>query len=201
MPGFLHLLTAVWAFGAAVSAATVPRPDSIAAAAGASNSTGIELHLIDVAGLEFAGIDHENSDAKHSRAAAPLFRVDSAPDGATHRYYAPSDSANSVYVGSVTCETSWASPTYSEIDYVVWKVSKQRKRTCHQDNPGGSKCTLLQRYHGGELSICGDPTYGLPCATMAWAGAEIKKQCGNDAMQRAGGYFDFGIRHIRTVIH
>jgi hypothetical protein len=201
MPSLLHLLTAMCVFGASVSAATFPHYDSIAARDAATEElAGTGIKLIDVPGFEFLGIDGEKNDVEHSHAAAPFFHVDSAPDG-TYRYHLSSDDTNSGYVGVMTCETSSASPTYSEIDYVVWKVSKQKKLTCFQDNPGGSKCTLLQKHHGGEFSICGDPTYGLPCEVMAWAGAEIKKRCGNDATQRAGGYFSFGSRHLRAVIH
>jgi hypothetical protein len=68
----------------------------------------------------------------------------------------------------VTCETTFASPTYSEIEEVK-KLVVNAKTWCAQGNPGGSKCTAHASYKGGQLALCGSSNKSMKCEDLAWA--------------------------------
>ncbi|KAA8893789.1 hypothetical protein FN846DRAFT_977357 [Sphaerosporella brunnea] len=100
--------------------------------------------------------------------------------------------------GYAKCETSWASPTYSEIAGVYEILKKNNKGICEQTNAVGSKCKTLASYAGGQFGLCGLPTGIIPCEWLAWACDMLRKTCGNDGMQRAGGiwYYHQDLRGI-----
>ncbi|KAI5845474.1 hypothetical protein BZA05DRAFT_447797 [Tricharina praecox] len=104
-------------------------------------------------------------------------------------------------VNPVDCKTSHASPTFEEIDQLIPKL-ENRKHACDQNNAGGSKCRRLEKYKGGEVSLCGGHQYAMTCKKIAWAVFEIKKYCGNKGMHRAGGQMRFGGEgKLRVVVH
>ncbi|KAA8913350.1 hypothetical protein FN846DRAFT_886597 [Sphaerosporella brunnea] len=95
------------------------------------------------------------------------------------------------------CETSWASPTYSEISGLI-NILKAKTGKCIQKNPVGSKCTTIASYVGADAGLCGLFLESVSCADFAWAIETIRSECGNIAMQRAGGIWYFG--QLRAVL-
>ncbi|KAA8913351.1 hypothetical protein FN846DRAFT_902831 [Sphaerosporella brunnea] len=91
----------------------------------------------------------------------------------------------------LTCETSWASPTYSEISGLL-DILNAKKGVCIQKNSVGSKCTTIASFIGADAGLCGSPKWSVNCIVFAWAIDMIRKGCGNDDMQRAGGTWLFG---------
>ncbi|KAI5857763.1 hypothetical protein BZA05DRAFT_441069 [Tricharina praecox] len=114
------------------------------------------------------------------------------------------DEVNGEGWGKVKCETSWASPTMSEIDGLIAKVyDKKNWKTCSywQSNGGGSMCTQIAKSDGGNVSLCGRYKQGLACEDIIWAMLEVKSRCGNHGMSRAGGYYIFFQWNLRVVLH
>ncbi|KAF8250358.1 hypothetical protein K440DRAFT_640482 [Wilcoxina mikolae CBS 423.85] len=73
--------------------------------------------------------------------------------------------------GQLICETSWASPTFSEIDAMTKHLDNAKKTAlCAQTNPGGSKCTTHAKFNGGALAICGAAPWSVKCHELSWAG-------------------------------
>ncbi|KAI5845478.1 hypothetical protein BZA05DRAFT_447802 [Tricharina praecox] len=169
----LPILSTIAAVVSAAPSGILARSGSVAATSNnKANESTAEYHMIEIPGIDDA---IANPEHRHE-------------NGLPHY--------------TVVCKTSWASPTFDEIDNVVLKVSKKARDDCGQYNHGGSKCTRLQWYKGGALSLCGKAGWTIPCPSVAWAGQEIKNRCGNDDMQRAGGHLAFAASgYMRTVIH
>lgn len=109
-----------------------------------------------------------------------------------------------LWLGEVICETSLASPTFSEIDGLRAKLSK-RPPICWQKNGGGSKCTRLVSHYGGVVSLCGTPSKQVECAAVSWATILIRLICGNSEWGKAGGMYKFALEdeeyNLRAVLH
>ncbi|KAA8895315.1 hypothetical protein FN846DRAFT_970151 [Sphaerosporella brunnea] len=101
--------------------------------------------------------------------------------------------------GYAKCETSWASPTYSEIAGVYEILKKNNKGMCEQTNAVGSKCKTLASYYGGQFGLCGLPTGLIPCEWLAWACNMLRDACSYDEMQRAGGTWVFS-QEMRSIL-
>jgi hypothetical protein len=115
----------------------------------------------------------------------------------------PSWERNFPIRGWLSCETSWASPTFTEIDYLIDKVAKKPGwRDCTQKNRFGSKCTMLESYRGGAISFCGRYGRTLACSVVATAAQIVRDHCDEPEMQRAGGIFRFdGDANVWVVVH
>ncbi|KAA8898355.1 hypothetical protein FN846DRAFT_962465 [Sphaerosporella brunnea] len=92
--------------------------------------------------------------------------------------------------GYAKCETSWASPTYSEISGLQ-DILEKKGGYCQQYNPFGSMCTTSASYFGGDVGLCGMPLFTVSCAHLAWSLSVLKMACGIDYMGRAGGTWYF----------
>ena len=108
--------------------------------------------------------------------------------------------------GRVICETSFASPTFSEVEGLIEKLNSRNgnKGTCHLNNQIGSKCSRQGSYFGGEASLCGTATITLWCSSVAFAAQKIMDTCGDARLLRAGGMFYYDrwkSRKLRAVIH
>ncbi|KAF8541084.1 hypothetical protein BDD12DRAFT_879490 [Trichophaea hybrida] len=103
--------------------------------------------------------------------------------------------------GQLICETSWASPTFSEIDTMTkWLDNAKKTAICAQTNPGGSKCTTHSKFKGGALAVCGVAPWSVKCHELSWAGKKIKNECGNQQMGRAGGIYIYD-DNLRAVLY
>ncbi|KAI5854028.1 hypothetical protein BZA05DRAFT_468716 [Tricharina praecox] len=100
--------------------------------------------------------------------------------------------------GMYDCETSWASPTLSEIKGAVKKI--RQFWTCEQSNPGGSKCELLSTFNGGSIAICGKLGRAISCWDVARAIEQLMKFCKDEEMGRAGGTWYFDDR-LKTILY
>ncbi|KAI5842787.1 hypothetical protein BZA05DRAFT_422426 [Tricharina praecox] len=167
----LPILSTIAAVVSAAPSGILPRSGSVSATSiNTVNEPADKYHMIEFPHFEIPGIDDAITNPEHKHDPAPVIYPDPSCNS-TFNYYTSAGE-----IGKLVCETSWASPTYDEIDYVVWKVSKQKKNTCGQENHTGSKCTRLQRYKGGELSLCGRGGWAIPCPAVAWAGKEIRNR-------------------------
>ncbi|KAI5856579.1 hypothetical protein BZA05DRAFT_416234 [Tricharina praecox] len=88
--------------------------------------------------------------------------------------------------GKLTCETTLASPTFFEIGQAIARVSNVARATCQQKNAGGSKCSTLGKYKGGQVGICGRHLLDMSCKWIHWAASKIRFECGNEQLGRAG---------------
>ncbi|KAI5850788.1 hypothetical protein BZA05DRAFT_445626 [Tricharina praecox] len=103
--------------------------------------------------------------------------------------------------GSVKCETSSASPTFEEIQGCAAKL-EARKKTCMQSNRYGSRCTRLEHYKGGDVSLCGEHKAMVHCHDLSWVVKEIMFRCANYDFHRAGGTYAFaGNAPLKGVVH
>jgi len=104
----------------------------------------------------------------------------------------------------LTCETSHASPTLTEIDGLASRLYKENgwdSCTHTQGNIAGSMCVRLASFKGGDVSICGTPWKTIPCKTTLWTLNEIKNKCASHDIHRAGGKFWYPNIEIFVAIH
>jgi len=105
--------------------------------------------------------------------------------------------------GWLSCDTSWASPTFTEVDYLIAKVASNTGwKDCTQNNAFGSMCTKLSSYYGGAISFCGKFDFTLPCAKVAMAAQIIRDYCSEPSKHRVGGVFKFATNaDLRVAVH
>lgn len=116
-----------------------------------------------------------------------LAMVSSTPTGAVTDDNIPGVIGRGFNGIGLVCETSQASPTFSEIDYMVMRLHKFA--SCLNTNPFGSHCTELIRYEGGNVAICGSYWGNLDCHDVASAVDNIRDNCADWNAQRSGGQF------------
>jgi hypothetical protein len=97
------------------------------------------------------------------------------------------------------CHTTNASPTFSEIEGLVVKLTiLKQDKSCIQWNKVGSKCQLQANYYGGQASLCGKYGQAVQCkdlgATIEWLG----NQCAKDG--KASGYLVYS-KDLKAVLH
>lgn len=93
--------------------------------------------------------------------------------------------------GTLICETSFASPTLSEISGAVGQLSPTAEAKCVQKNAAPSHCTMLASYKGGQIGICGEHLRDMSCKRVAWAAYTIALYCVDANTRRAGGKYIF----------
>jgi len=93
--------------------------------------------------------------------------------------------------GTLICETSFASPTLSEISGAVGKLSSTAAAKCVQKNAAPSHCTTLASYKGGQIGICGEHLRDMSCKRVGWAAYAIALLCVDANTRRAGGKYIF----------
>lgn len=94
--------------------------------------------------------------------------------------------------GWVSCHTTWASPTFTEVNYLIAKIATHTGwNDCTQKNMGGSKCTKLDKYYGGAISFCGKHDITRTCSMISTAAQKVRDHCSIGYMHRAGGVFKF----------
>ncbi|KAI5853864.1 hypothetical protein BZA05DRAFT_468445, partial [Tricharina praecox] len=142
-----------------------------------------------------------NFSAPGSDSPAPVVRL-SPGSNATYIYTLPTSSEA---WAMLTCETSWASPTFSEIDELIKRAGIPHKGLikCRyfQDNGVGSYCKKVVHYKGGEISMCGKFLQGLTCESVVYAAMQVRDRCGHQEKSRAGGYYRFNKVKLRVVVH
>lgn len=108
-------------------------------------------------------------------------------------------------LGKIYCKTSWASPTFDEINYCIGRIAAYASNTCTQDNIGDSKCSTMHKWKGGDISLCGRYKNKVPCQIIAEASMLIKEVCGDWPKSRAGGELKFSRDimggNMRAVVH
>ncbi|KAI5850054.1 hypothetical protein BZA05DRAFT_454322 [Tricharina praecox] len=177
----------------------------------------IEFPAFDIPGLDYAilGIDYDGTAGASQPYAPPTFEVhpSTTVKGAYDVYVSTGNGKNpgekevewingKVWAGQVVCETSNASPTFTEIDDLRYKLLK-RPPWCVQRNGGGSQCTRLESSKGGDVSLCGSPSRAVECAAISWGLMWIKLMCPNNEFNRAGGMYKFLIKKhkLRVALH
>ncbi|KAI5845462.1 hypothetical protein BZA05DRAFT_421284 [Tricharina praecox] len=169
----LPILSTIAAVISAAPSGILSRSGSVSATSNNTpNEPAAKYHMIEFLHFEMPGVDDAITHPEHKHEPVPVFYPDPSSNS-TFNYYTLAGGV----IGKLVCETSWASPTYDEISHVVSKISKMATDKCSQDNVGGSKCTRLQWYKGGEISLCGKVANGIPCPAVAWAGQEIRNRC------------------------
>jgi hypothetical protein len=105
--------------------------------------------------------------------------------------------------GTLICETSFASPTLSEISGAVGRLSPTAAAKCVQKNAAPSHCTTLASYKGGQIGICGEHLRDMSCKRVAWAAYTIALYCVDASTRRAGGQYIFpgGDKSLTVIVY
>jgi len=130
--------------------------------------------------------------------------VASTTDEVSFDYFTRNESGDDVWLGNLKCETSWASPTFLEIDGAVHNIRNFGGfKGCIQKNGGASKCTRLTYHKGGDISLCGEYDHHIDCEGVIFAARTIRNKCGRPDMHRAGGLFRFKdyMGGLRLAVH
>lgn len=225
----LEILTVLWIIAVAVTAS----PRALPGAGGAPPSKGSTptkgTTRADPGSFGLSGIDSEGDDDDGGNPSSPIFggaptRDDDDSDPSspmfgdvpdihidphdnTTYYLTPSASSSGRYVnrwrGKLKCETSWASPTFTEIDQMVSQVMRRpNNKPCTNYNGIKSKCSKLESAKGGTISLCGHYGANINCPAVVYAAHYIRYLCANLDIARAGGSYTFANRNsLRTVVH
>ncbi|KAI5778460.1 hypothetical protein EDC01DRAFT_757088 [Geopyxis carbonaria] len=102
-----------------------------------------------------------------------------------------------------TCDTTYASPTFSEIQGVLNILySKGTKKYCVQSNTHASRCTRLYSYKGASVSLCGNVD-AILCRRVWLDLTKIRDQCKwKDGIHgwKAGGRYKYNWDLV-SVLH
>jgi len=102
--------------------------------------------------------------------------------------------------GDFWCETSWASPTEQEINWMIVDIMNYKDKTCRQTNSLGSKCKQIASHNGGQVSMCGS-RYSAACYTVASAVDHIRQRCTHTEKNRAGGKYRYAGTNNWVMLH
>ncbi|KAI5849801.1 hypothetical protein BZA05DRAFT_454670 [Tricharina praecox] len=121
------------------------------------------------------GITSKTDETRINLVNSPRFKI--RDDDAINT---PSNDTDDPFQGpeaqQLTCKTSWASPTYS-------------------------KCTMLAKYKGGNVSLCGKSNNSMKCDPVISMVKMVRMGCGNDVMGRAGGSWEWWLKDLSLMVH
>ncbi|KAI1755918.1 hypothetical protein F4782DRAFT_538309 [Xylaria castorea] len=87
----------------------------------------------------------------------------------------------------VTCQTSNASPSTSDVTLVINELKGKGGDDCSNTNGEASDCTTLVTQKGGAIGICGETNTGITCSEVADYANQVQQTCLSNG--KVGGTF------------